>query len=99
MPKSAGSRSLFWFLLIGVLLVDLGTKSLAARYLSPIPQPVLGDFLHWQLVYNPGAAFGLEAGPSGRWLFAGLSVVILVGLGFVVRNTKTGDRRRLGTSS
>jgi signal peptidase II len=95
MPKSAGNRSLFWFLLIGVLVLDLGTKSLAVRHLSPIPQPVLGDFLHWQLVYNPGAAFGLNAGPSGRWLFAGLSALVLTGLGFVVRTTAVNDHRRL----
>jgi signal peptidase II len=63
-----------------VLVADVVTKALALRYLVPrhIPHQVLGDVVRFTLAYNPGAAFGMHVGPASRWVFAGLSVVIVI---------------------
>ena len=46
-----------------VLLADQGTKSLALALLRPgEPAPLLGSFLRANLIFNPGAAFGLRLG-------------------------------------
>ncbi len=62
---------------IGIVL-DQATKVLAERVLEGgVFVPWLGDGVGWQLVFNPGAAFGLPAPP---WLFlvvTGLVVVIV----------------------
>jgi signal peptidase II len=43
-----------------------------------MPHEILGDVVRFTLAYNPGAAFGMHVGPASRWIFAGLSVVIVV---------------------
>ena len=97
MPSSSADRSLFWFLSAGVVAVDLGTKLLAVTYLSPIPQPVLGRALQWQLVYNRGAAFGLTMGSASRWGFAVLGIIALLLVGVLVRATDPAHRMRLAS--
>ena len=59
---------------------DAITKALAVQHLAPrhIPHRVIGDFLRFTLAYNPGAAFGMHLGPASRWIFATLSVIIVV---------------------
>lgn len=43
-----------------VYAADQWAKNVALTELSPgVPVPVLGDWLRWQLVFNPGAAFSL----------------------------------------
>lgn len=63
----------------GIVLVDAFTKLIAVDRLVPVhtPHPVLGEWLRWTLVYNPGAAFGLHLGPWSRWIFIALTVVAL----------------------
>ena len=63
----------------GIVLADAFTKLLAVDRLVPVhtPHPVLGDWLRWTLVYNPGAAFGLHLGPWSRWIFIGLTFLAL----------------------
>jgi len=70
----------FWLLILGVVVLDFVTKAWAVANLAPrhFPHPVLGDFFRFTLAYNPGAAFGMHLGPGSRWIFAGLSVVIVV---------------------
>src|SRR5512140_2852696 len=78
-----------------VLVLDLVTKSIAeARLPRWRSVPVLGDFFQLQLVYNPGAAFGIDVGPYSRWFFLVLSVVALGVLAVMARHTKPGDRLR-----
>ncbi len=50
------------------------------QHLAPrhIPHPIIGDFLRFTLAYNPGAAFGMHLGPASRWIFATLSVIIVL---------------------
>lgn len=75
------SRFLPWILTLaaGVVVADQLSKWWAESTLSPgVSTPVVGEFLEWRLVYNPGAAFGLGAGYT--WVLtvvAGLAVVAL----------------------
>ncbi len=95
MRSNGGKQQLFWTLGGSVVLLDVFTKMLAVENLSRIPRPVLGDWLTLQLVYNPGAAFGINVGQYSRWVFFGLAVIALVVLGSMVRQTKPTDRLRL----
>lgn len=69
----------FWIPLVGVVMLDVATKYLAHVRLrsTDIPRDVLGDALRWTLLYNPGAAFGLHVGPYSRWIFLGITAVML----------------------
>lgn len=56
--------------------LDQATKAFAEAVLVPGEfVPVVGPHVGWQLVYNPGAAFGLPAPP---WLFLTVTVVVVV---------------------
>lgn len=70
----------FWMIVATVLGVDFVTKLLAVQTLSPrhIPHDIIGDVVRFTLSYNPGAAFGMHLGPGSRWIFAVLSVVIVL---------------------
>ncbi len=74
------------------MITKLLAESLLARRL---PLAVIGDWVQLRLVYNQGAAFGLDVGENSRWVFFGLAVVALVVLGSMVRSTRVGDRFRL----
>lgn len=95
MKSSAGNSRTFWGFLGAVIVLDVWTKWLAVQHLSRIPRPILGDWLTLQLVYNPGAAFGINVGAYSRWLFLVLALVALVVLGSMVRTTRPGDFPRL----
>ncbi len=95
MKNSGGSQRLFWIVGGPVIALDILTKLLAVRYLPPHPLKILGDWLTLQLVFNPGAAFGLHVGTYSRWVFLVLAIVALIVLGSMVRHTKPGDHIRL----
>jgi signal peptidase II len=87
---------LFWPLLVVTLVLDVVTKAIAERTLMRgIPHEVLGNTLQLKLVYNPGAAFGLDLGPNSRWIFAVLTVVALFILARLYRTTRVGDATRV----
>jgi signal peptidase II len=69
----------FWVIVLTVTLADFITKLMAVEALSPrhIPHEIIGNVVRFTLAYNPGAAFGMHLGPASRWIFAGLSVVIV----------------------
>ncbi|MEO7362910.1 MAG: signal peptidase II [Gemmatimonadaceae bacterium] len=71
---------MYWMLTLIVVVVDVITKALAVKHLVPrhVPHEFLGDYVRFTLAYNPGAAFGFNLGPASRWIFATLSVVIVV---------------------
>jgi signal peptidase II len=87
---------IYWPVMLVVVISDLITKAIAVATLSPSgePQPVLGEWLRWTLVYNPGAAFGLYLGQYSRWIFLGLSVAALVILWRMYRQTESGNVQR-----
>lgn len=60
---------------IGVVL-DQATKELAEAWLSTGEfVPWVGEHVGWQLVYNPGGAFGLAAPP---WVFLLVTILVVV---------------------
>lgn len=95
MRSNGGRRLLFWGVGLGVVALDVFTKLLAARHLSVHPLRIVGDLLTFQLVYNPGAAFGINVGAYSRWVFLALALVALGVLGSMVRHTRSGDSIRL----
>jgi len=93
---SAAERRLFWATAAAIIVSDAITKLLAESLLARrLPLAVIGDWVQLRLVYNQGAAFGLDVGEYSRWVFFGLAVVALIVLGSMVRATRPGDRFRL----
>jgi signal peptidase II len=92
---SAIRRPLFWWVAVAVVVLDQITKEIAVARLSDGTVRILGDWLLFRLVYNPGAAFGIYLGPSSRWIFMGLALVALVVLGSMVRHTNPAHWFRL----
>lgn len=80
LAPAASNTLRFWFIVLAVTALDVITKALAVEHLAPrhIPHEIIGDVLRFTLAYNPGAAFGMHLGPGSRWIFAGLSVVIVL---------------------
>lgn len=70
----------FWIIVAISVALDFLTKAWAVENLVPrhMPHRIIGDVLRFTLAYNPGAAFGMHVGPGSRWIFAGLSIVIVV---------------------
>lgn len=93
MESAKPNPPLFWGTLITVVVLDLATKLMAASMLSPqhVPHEILGNHLRLTLVYNPGAAFGLNLGIYSRWIFMALTAGALVILGRLYRATRQGD--------
>jgi signal peptidase II len=85
-----------WPVLIGVILTDLLTKSLAVTLLPPngFPEPVIGEVVKFALVYNPGAAFGLYLGSFSRWIFMVLTMGALFILWRLYQQTPAAHRLR-----
>ena len=95
--QSRSNSTVFWPVLAVVTVADVVTKGVSERLLAPqrIPHDVLGSWLRLTLVYNPGAAFGLNLGAQSRWIFTALTVVALVILGRLYQATARGDTPRI----
>lgn len=77
-PLTRPRRSVAVGLSVAVLFVvlDQVTKVLAEQVLEPGRfVPWLGPNIGWQLVYNPGGAFGL---PAPSWIFLVVTVIVVV---------------------
>ncbi|MCV7316783.1 signal peptidase II [Mycolicibacillus parakoreensis] len=62
-----------------VLLIDVVTKVLAVRLLTPgQPVPIIGDTVTWTLVRNSGAAFSMATGYT--WLLTLIATGVVVGI-------------------
>lgn len=90
------NAGLFWPVLVLVTAVDFCTKAVAAARLIPenLPHSVIGEWLRFTLVHNPGAAFGLHVGQYSRGIFTVLTLVALVILGRLYSATRPGDVMR-----
>jgi len=95
MAISGGKQPLFWTVLGGVVLLDIVTKQLAVALLGRAPVYLVGEWLSFRLVYNPGAAFGIHVGAYSRVFFTAAAIVALVVLGVMVRHTVAGQTPRL----
>ena len=95
MRSAAEARRLFWGMALAVLIADLLTKQIVERVLLPMPPvTVLGDWIQLRLVYNQGAAFGLDLGPWSRWIFLLIAFIAIVLLYRLSRGSRPGDRLR-----
>jgi signal peptidase II len=90
------NSGLFWPVLVLVAAVDFCTKAVAVSRLVPrlMPHDLYGDWVRFTLVYNPGAAFGLNVGTHSREIFMVLTIVALVILGRLYAATRPGDIMR-----
>ena len=97
MTRRRGEQALFWGTLASVVAADAVTKAAAVAALGQphAERAVIGDWLRWRLVYNPGAAFGLHAGDYSRVLFTALTVAALAILARVYRTSRPGARLRI----
>lgn len=97
MPRSNDRALRFWGVVLPVVLLDIVTKYLAVDFLMPqrMPHDVIGETVRLTLVYNPGAAFGLNVGPASRWVFMILTVGALFILRRLYQTTRPGDGLRL----
>ena len=94
--ESAAERRLFWGTAVAIVVADAGTKLLAESLLARrLPLAVIGEWVQLRLVYNQGAAFGLDVGAYSRWVFFALAVIALIVLGSMVRSPRPGARFRL----
>ena len=93
MESSNERRRIFWAVFFAIIVSDLITKTIAAAELMPkgVPRQVFGDVVRLTLVYNPGAAFGLNLGPYSRLIFTVLTLGALVILFRLYRNTDDHD--------
>jgi signal peptidase II len=91
--SSAANAGLFWPVLVLVTATDFCTKAVAATRLIPqgLPHSVLGEWIRFTLVHNPGAAFGLHIGQHSRAIFTLLTIIALVILGRLYAATRPGD--------
>jgi signal peptidase II len=89
-------RRRFALIVGAVVALDLVTKLIAVRALPPyLGVPLMGNAFQLRLVYNSGAAFGLNVGDHSRWVFMGLSVAAILVLISMLRSTRPGDWLRL----
>lgn len=84
--------ALFWSVALGWALFDQLVKAWARQALSPmyVPHPVIGEWVRLTLVFNPGAAFGLNVGGYSRLVFTVLTLIALVVLWRLHRDTAPG---------
>lgn len=62
-----------------VLLVDVVTKVLAVKWLTPQqPVSIIGDTITWTLVRNSGAAFSM--GTSYTWVLTLVAIGVVIGI-------------------
>ncbi len=95
MPSGADRRVTFWLVAAVVVALDLVTKRWAETSLALYqPVQVVGDWVRWRLLYNPGAAFGLHLGPWSRWIFLVIAIVAVVVLYRLARSSSGTDMVR-----
>ncbi len=91
----SSKRRLFWIVAAAIVVADLVTKAFAVSSLTMgFPHDVVGSVVRLNLVYNPGAAFGINFGPSSRWIFLALTLAALGILVRLYRATRAGDVAR-----
>jgi len=90
--ENGAERRLYWGAGLSILALDSVTKYLAERYLlRSAGRSVFGDWCQLRLVYNPGAAFGLDLGPMSRWIFMGIAIAAVALLFRYHRSAMAGD--------
>ncbi len=66
-----------------IIIIDQATKYWAEATLVPYePVPVIGEWIQWRLVYNPGAAFGI--GGDFTWILTIVAALAVIGISIFV---------------
>ncbi|MGH7465987.1 MAG: signal peptidase II, partial [Longimicrobiales bacterium] len=74
--RAGGKAVRFIAVLLGVLVLDIGTKLLVQKYFFLYQQmDIFGEYVRLTYIYNPGAAFGIHLGDHSRIIFLALSLV------------------------
>ncbi len=95
MKSGAEPRRLFLGTALAIIAVDVVTKRIAEGALLPVPPvDVLGDWIRLRLVYNQGAAFGLNLGEWQRWIFLAIAVAAVVLLWRLAKSSPAADTLR-----
>lgn len=95
MKKGVRPPLLFWVVGLTVLLGDLITKRIVELRLLPVPPvSLVGEWVQLRLVYNQGAAFGLDLGPYSRWIFMALAMIAVILLFRLSKNSPVTDTLR-----
>ncbi|MDU0478044.1 signal peptidase II [Staphylococcus chromogenes] len=64
---------------VSAAAIDQITKMIMLRTLTPgVPQPIIGDWFRFYLLFNPGAAFSM--GEGSTWLFTSIQLVFVLGI-------------------
>lgn len=94
MPALSAKGRIFWPIFFSWLTLDLITKHLALKHLSPpgVPHEVLGEYLRFTLAFNRGAAMGMSLGEFSRPAFTIIGLVLLTGLGWLYHKTRNDQR-------
>ena len=91
-------NALSWLgLSLVVFVLDYWTKQLALEHLQyERLVPVIGEWFHWRLTYNTGAAFSFlrDAGGWQRWLFSVLAIGVSALLAFWLSRLPRSDWRQ-----
>lgn len=96
MTRPSSNGRLFWTAAASIVVLDVITKTLAVRFLTPyVPRNVLGSFGRLTLAYNPGAAFSMSLGSYSRVAFGGFAALALVVLWWMHRDAKPGERLKV----
>jgi signal peptidase II len=96
MTSSSSNGRTFWTAALFIIVLDVITKVMAARYLTPyVPHDVLGSYGRFTLAYNQGAAFSMSVGTYSRIAFGTIATVALVAVGWWAWTTPPGDRLRI----
>jgi signal peptidase II len=89
---NGAEQRLYWGAGLSVLVLDVLTKYLAEKHLlRSAGLSLIGDLFQLRLVYNPGAAFGLDLGPLSRWIFMAIAMAAVVLLFRYHRSAMAGD--------
>ncbi|WP_240739880.1 signal peptidase II [Leucobacter triazinivorans] len=85
-------RRLVPLLLIGVAAVVFSADQLVKNWVvATLPEgrtvPVLGEFLQWHFVRNPGAAFSMASGAT--WIFTILAAAVVVVILWQIRRLRS----------
>jgi len=81
-PSPSPKRRLVMYgLVVFWLIADQLTKLWAETQLTlGVYIPVVGDYLGWRLVYNPGAAFGIAS--NFTWVLTIIAALAVIGIGW-----------------
>ncbi|MFA5606510.1 MAG: signal peptidase II [Leucobacter sp.] len=88
----AGRRRLVPVLLLAVALLIYAADQLSKQWVvthlvEGETVPVLGEFLQWHFVRNPGAAFSMASGAT--WIFTILAIVVAVVILWQIRRLRS----------